>query len=121
MKRIFSVFFKPKSTSNFVILLVFILSVDLKDESSTKINCCFFKYSADNTAKRRSFLLIFLFTVLGFGPKLTPPPFQRGERDEPALAFPVPFCFHGFLPPPRTSDFVLVDAKYLREFFICVK
>mgnify|MGYP001985521076 CR=1 FL=1 len=40
------------------------------------------------------------------------------EGDEPALAFPVPFCFQGFLPPPRTSDLVFVDAKYLREFFI---
>ena len=56
-------------------------------------------------------------TVRGFGPKLTPPPFHNGDRDDPALAFPVPFCFQGFLPPPRTSDFVFVEAKYLREFF----
>ena len=29
------------------------------------------------------------------------PPAQIGERLLPARARPVPFCFHGFLPPPR--------------------
>ena len=31
-----------------------------------------------------------------------------GERIEPGRARPVPFCFHGLAPPPRTSARVLV-------------
>jgi hypothetical protein len=46
----------------------------------------------------------------GFGPKITPPPFHKGERFEPARARPVPFCFHGFRPPPLTSLRVFVDT-----------
>jgi len=38
----------------------------------------------------------------GRGPKVTPPPRQRGERFEPARARPVPFCFQGLRPPPLT-------------------
>jgi len=36
-------------------------------------------------------LLIFLNTILGFGPKITPPPTHNGERIDPARARPVPF------------------------------
>ena len=42
----------------------------------------------------------------GFAAKARPPPTQIGLRMEPARAWPVPFWFHGFLPPPRTSAFV---------------
>jgi len=45
----------------------------------------------------------------GFGPKITPPPLHNGERLEPALALPVPFCFHGLAPPPLTSLRVFVE------------
>ena len=47
---------------------------------------------------------------LTLGPNTTPPPLSNGELLEPCLAFPVPFCLYGFLPPPRTSALVLVLA-----------
>ena len=37
------------------------------------------------------------------GRRSTAPPTQIGERMLPARARPVPFCRHGFLPPPRTN------------------
>ena len=49
-------------------------------------------------------------SIYGFGPKITPPPRQSGERIEPARARPVPFCFQGLRPPPRTSARVLAHA-----------
>ena len=67
-------------------------------------------YNRVCNANFRSFLFNFNVTFLGFGPKITPPPFQRGERFEPARARPVPFCCHGFAPPPRTSLRVLVES-----------
>lgn len=71
---------------------------------------------AMNKALRFIFLLMFLAKFLSLvGPKVTPPPFQIGERIEPCLARPVPFCRQGFLPPPRTSDRSLVCAKTCRE------
>ena len=48
----------------------------------------------------------------GFGPKITPPPFHKGDLFEPARARPVPFCFQGLRPPPRTSLRVFVEAVY---------
>ena len=44
-------------------------------------------------------------------PKAIPPPRHNGERFDPALARPVPFCFQGFLPPPETSLLFLVFAR----------
>lgn len=41
------------------------------------------------------------------GPCGTPPPRHVGARMEPCRARPVPFCAHGFLPPPLTSARVL--------------
>ena len=67
-------------------------------------------------AKRRSLRFILISNSLGFGPKETPPPFQRGERLEPARARPVPFCFQGLRPPPLTSARVLVEAFPWRAF-----
>ena len=61
-------------------------------------------------ANLRSFLFNFKIVFFGFGPKITPPPFHKGDRFEPARARPVPFCCHGFLPPPRTSLLVLVET-----------
>ena len=55
----------------------------------------------------------FLFALIGFGPKITPPPFHNGELLEPARARPVPFCFQGLRPPPATSLRVLVEAVFL--------
>jgi hypothetical protein len=40
----------------------------------------------------------------GRGPWMIPPPRQIGLRMLDARARPVPFCLHGFFPPPRTSD-----------------
>ena len=51
----------------------------------------FLLYSKVCKANRRSFLFSFNETFLGFGPKITPPPFHKGERLEPARARPVPF------------------------------
>ena len=39
------------------------------------------------------------------------PPFHIGDLMLPCLAFPKPFCGHGFLPPPRISALVLVFAR----------
>src|SRR5581483_6540409 len=58
-------------------------------------------------ALRNESCLVFLETFLlksrGFGPKTTPPPAHNGDRNEPARARPVPFCFQGFLFVPATS------------------
>jgi len=67
-------------------------------------------YNKVCNAKLRSFLFNFKLVVLGFGPKITPPPLHNGERLEPARARPVPFCCQGFLPPPRTSLLVFVET-----------
>src|SRR5690554_5611889 len=70
-----------------------------------------------NALRKASFFvepLTFLLKSRGFGPNTTPPPRQRGERNEPARARPVPFCFHGFLFEPATSPTVLVQAVPLR-------
>jgi len=69
----------------------------------------FLLYNKVCKANLRSFLFNFNETVFGFGPKITPPPFHNGERLEPARARPVPFCCHGFAPPPRTSLRVFVE------------
>ncbi len=58
--------------------------------SITKI-LFFLLYSKVCKASRRSFLFTLIETVFGFGPKITPPPFHKGERLEPARARPVPF------------------------------
>ena len=98
--------FESKLTSNsfnkFKMFFV-LISCKLFTVSSLKnTNFCFFKYKAVVIANLFSFLLTFLFTILGFGPKITPPPTNNGERVEPARALPVPFCFQGLRPPPRT-------------------
>src|SRR3972149_1183794 len=59
-----------------------------------------------------AFLLIFSALFLSFlGPCEIPPPTQIGERLDPCLALPVPFCCHGFFPPPDTSLLSFVCAK----------
>ena len=58
---------------------------------------------------------------LGRGPKTVPPPFHRGERFDPARARPVPFCRHGFAPPPRTRARVFVEAVPARSFVRCAR
>jgi len=55
-------------------------------------------------------MLILCAYERGLGPKATPPPFHKGELLDPDLALPVPFCFHGFFPPPRISLLVFVEA-----------
>ena len=55
----------------------------------------------------------------GLGPWAFPPPLQRGDLMDPALARPVPFCCHGFLPPPRTSDRVFTLTVPWRQFALC--
>src|SRR5438034_4106095 len=59
--------------------------------------------SASRRAARRISVGIFLSYFRGVGPKGLPPPFHWVARMEPWRARPVPFCFHGFLPPPETS------------------
>src|SRR5436305_678274 len=72
------------------------------------------------SALRHCFLFIFKEKLrLARGPKAMPPCLQIGDLVEPARARPVPFCFHGFLPPPRTSPRVLVFATGLLALFIC--
>src|SRR4029450_13545859 len=59
--------------------------------------------SASRRAERRISVGIFLSYLRGVGPKGLPPPFHWVARIEPWRARPVPFCFHGFRPPPETS------------------
>src|SRR3989344_2335644 len=76
---------------------------------STTITLLLFAFSLNATtnALRDIFLLIFFLKLISFvGPNVTPPPFHMGDRIEPCLALPVPFCRHGFLPPPLTSALV---------------
>ncbi len=68
----------------------------------------FFTKNVLKTASFFSFLLILYFVICGSGPKVTAPPRHKGERIEPALAFPVPFCFQGFFPLPLILERVLV-------------
>src|SRR5699024_10632091 len=75
-----------------------------KSSSTSKLSPCTFEDEADFNAKRRTFLGSFVLQFLAVvGPNTTPPPTHCGERVEPWRALPVPFCLHGFLPPPRTS------------------
>ena len=68
------------------------------------------------TATFLAFLERFLVKFsLPVRPPATPPWRQIGLRVEPKRARPVPFCFHGFLPPPRTSPRFKVLACELRE------
>src|SRR5271169_7214215 len=69
---------------------------------------------AFRNASERVFLETFFEKSRGFGPKTTPPPRHRGERNEPARARPVPFCFQGFLLVPATSPTFFVQAVPLR-------
>src|SRR5690606_11112203 len=65
-------------------------------------------------------LLVFesliVWLTVPLGPKVIPPPRQIGLRIEPTRARPVPFCFHGFLPPPLTRPRVFVAGPAIREF-----
>ena len=67
-------------------------------------------YSKVCKANFRSFLFSLRIVEFGLGPKITPPPLQSGEELDPARALPVPFCFQGLRPPPRTSLFVFVET-----------
>ena len=90
-------------------------------KSSIIITLFFLLYNSVCKANRRSFLFNFKATFFGLGPKITPPPFHSGERFEPARARPVPFCCHGFRPPPRTSLRVFVDTVPCLLEFKCRK
>ncbi|KAI2508658.1 hypothetical protein MHU86_5617 (chloroplast) [Fragilaria crotonensis] len=78
-------------------------------------------YNKVCNAKRRSFLFNLYSIVFGFGPKVTPPPFHKGELFEPARARPVPFCFQGLRPPPRTSLRVLVEDVPCFVEILCLR
>ena len=79
-----------QSLQIFTKFFVFVSLIPLSKPSMVKI-CSFLLYSNVCKASFRSFLFSFKKTFFGFGPKITPPPFHRGERFEPALARPVPF------------------------------
>src|SRR3989338_8685703 len=89
---------------------IFVFTSGRTRELTTRNRSCrWASERADKSAARRAFLFNFLAKFRkAVGPNVTPPPFQIGERVEPWRARPVPFCFHGFLPPPRTSPRSLV-------------
>ena len=87
---------------------VFGLSIDSSKSLSIK-TLFLLLYNNVCNANFRSFLFSFRTFTFGLGPKITPPPFHRGERLDPARAWPVPFCFQGLRPPPRTSLLVFVE------------
>src|SRR5438034_4710215 len=70
---------------------------------------------ASRRAERRISVGIFLSYLRGVGPKGLPPPFHWVARIEPWRARPVPFCFHGFRPPPDTSLRPLVSCVPARR------
>src|SRR5271163_2492930 len=51
---------------------------------------------------------------------MVPPCLPSGDLVEPARARPVPFCRHGFLPPPEMNPRVLVAAVPERRLAICI-
>ena len=53
-------------------------------------------------------MLTFAAYERGCGPNVVAPCRQSGDRIEPCRDRPVPFCFHGFFPPPDTMLRVLV-------------
>ena len=81
----------------------------------------------ENSVKNAQQVIRVCRTIVGPGPQMTmrpsgvppppppPPPTQIGDLFEPCRARPVPFCRHGFLPPPRTSPRCFVVAVARRE------
>src|SRR2546423_8232983 len=59
--------------------------------------------SASRSAARRISVGMRSSYLRGVGPNGLPPPFHWVARIEPWRARPVPFCFHGFPPPPHNS------------------
>jgi len=80
-----------------------------------------FMLSAEMRASLRTFLGTVKAYVLGVGPKIVPPPLQRGERIVPTRARPVPFWRQGFLPPPLISLRSLVSWVPCRFAAICIR
>jgi len=91
---------------------IFVLGL-VTDSSKPSIIKTLFRllYNKVCKANFRSFLFSLRTVVFGLGPKITPPPFQSGERFDPARARPVPFCFQGLRPPPRTSLMFLLKLS----------
>mmetsp|Transcript_11468 Transcript_11468/g.19593 ORF Transcript_11468/g.19593 Transcript_11468/m.19593 type:complete len:248 (+) Transcript_11468:166-909(+) len=109
----------PHATKAAAIFLVFMsANVPARSSTTTMLPAAFCR--AELIARRRSFLFMLMVQSLGLGPKRTPPPGFRGVRRDPRRALPVPFCAIGFLPPPRTSERVSVDAVPRRAFCWCM-
>ncbi|MNV82054.1 hypothetical protein D3C71_1757670 [compost metagenome] len=86
-----------------------LISLNSKLSTTTRFPSCTLEDNTDFIANCLIFLGIAYLYDLGLGPKAIPPFIHCGALILPCLALPVPFCFHGFLPPPRTSALVLVD------------
>src|SRR5499426_3865479 len=93
---------RPSSLSRVVSVLV-LASLRPRRSTTTTSPEAILAAMASRRAERRISVGIFLSYVRGVGPKGLPPPFHCVARIEPWRARPVPFCFHGFLPPPDTS------------------
>src|SRR3989344_9135538 len=90
--------------------------VGVNDSSTTSRSFVTLSDNAMNSAFCFVFLLILRAKLRSLvGPNTTPPPTHCGDRMDPWRARPVPFCFQGFLPPPRTSPRVLVLATGRRR------
>ena len=89
--------------------IVFVL-ISFNSNLSTTVNSFSktLELNTDFIASLFSFLLTVYLYERGFGPKAIPPLIHCGALIEPCLALPVPFCLHGFLPPPETSALVFV-------------
>src|SRR6266478_1153998 len=92
----------PSSWRRFVSVLV-LASARIRRSTTTTSPEAILAASASRSAARRISVGIFLSYLRGVGPKGLPPPFHWVARIEPWRARPVPFCFHGFRPPPETS------------------
>ena len=69
-----------------------------------------FELNAIFNASFFTFLGTLIAKDLWEGPKMTPPPFLKGDFTEPALALPVPFCLKSFFVLPFTIALVLHAA-----------
>src|SRR3989339_1514135 len=104
--------FRNASAHSFVLVPTF-----ANESTTTTLLSANFFENTEKIAMRFIFLLIFFEKSRSLlGPCVTPPPFHNGDRIEPCRARPVPFCFHGFLPPPRTSLRPLACAHGSRLF-----
>src|SRR5699024_8800651 len=115
--------FSPALSASKRFTISFVLGASSEMSSNTNRSSSFtFDDKAERNAKRRTFLgslQLQLRSVVA--PNTTPPPSHCGERIDPCLARPVPFCRQGLRPPPRTSERFLTACVPCLKEARCIK